>query len=63
MPEGLNYLDSWISEDLGRCFQLMETHDPELFGEWIANWDDLMEFEVIPVVTSSAAMEAALSAR
>jgi hypothetical protein len=37
LPEGLVYLDSWIDESLARCFQLMETDDPALFEEWIAN--------------------------
>ena len=55
LPEGLNYLDSWVEKDLNRCFQLMETNDPELFDEWISNWSDLVEFEVIEVMKSAAA--------
>ena len=56
LPPGLVYLDSWIDERrLDRCFQLMETEDPSLFDEWIANWSDLAEFEVVPVVDSAAA--------
>jgi hypothetical protein len=56
LPEGLNYLDSWVDErGLERCFQLMETDDPSLFDEWIANWADLAEFEVVPVIGSAAA--------
>jgi len=60
MPDGLAYLDSWISIDLGRCFQLMEADDRDLFDTWIANWDDLMEFEVVPVVSSAEASALAL---
>ena len=60
MPDGLVYLDSWISADLGRCFQLMETDAPDLFHAWIANWDDVMEFEVVPVVSSADASARAL---
>ena len=52
MPDGLNYVDSWVEKGLDRCFQLMETDDPALFDAWIAKWDDLMDFEVIPVQTS-----------
>ena len=37
-PEGLRYVSSWIDEKLERCFQLMETSDPKLLDEWIANW-------------------------
>jgi hypothetical protein len=59
LPEGLVYLDSWIDESLARCFQLMETDDPALFEEWIANWSDIGEFEVIPVIGSAQAAERA----
>ena len=56
LPAGLRYLESWVEEDgLSRCFQLMETADESLFDEWIANWSDLVEFEVVPVVTSQGA--------
>ena len=55
LPEGLVYLDSWIDESLERCFQLMETDDPALFDEWIANWSDIGEFEVVPVIGSAEA--------
>ena len=55
LPEGLTYVDSWIDERLDRCFQLMETDDPSLFGAWIAQWDDLAEFEVVPVLSSAEA--------
>ena len=57
MPEGLNYVDSWVEPNYDRCFQLMETDDPALFDQWIANWDDLMDFEIIPVITSKEARE------
>ncbi len=55
LPEGLIYLDSWVEKDLNRCFQLMETNDPKLFDEWISNWSDLVEFEVIEVMKCAAA--------
>ena len=55
MPEGLNYVDSWVEKGFDRCFQLMETDDQALLDAWIAEWDDLMDFEVIPVVTSTDA--------
>jgi hypothetical protein len=61
MPDGLVYLDSWISADLTRCFQLMETDDPALFDAWIASWRDLMEFEIVPVVSSAEASARALA--
>jgi hypothetical protein len=56
LPPGLEYVDSWVEEPgLGRCFQLMETDDPRLFDEWVAAWSDLTEFEVVPVIGSTAA--------
>jgi hypothetical protein len=57
-PEGLTYVASWVTEDLGRCFQIMECDDPALLAQWMARWEDLTEFEVVPVVTS---VEAAAS--
>ena len=56
MPQGLQYVSSWVDVKFERCFQLMETHDRSLLDEWIANWSDLMEFEVVPVVTSKDAV-------
>jgi hypothetical protein len=53
MPEGLTYVSSWITDDLSTCYQVMETGDPALFEDWIANWSDLMEFEVRPVLSSA----------
>jgi hypothetical protein len=56
LPPGLAYLESWIDErGLDRCFQLMETAEPTLFEEWIANWSDLVQFEVVPVISSPEA--------
>ncbi|MBA2338846.1 MAG: DUF3303 family protein [Pyrinomonadaceae bacterium] len=57
MPEGLKYIDSWIEVSFERCFQLMECNDPRLFQEWILQWQDLMEFEVIPVTPSKETTE------
>ena len=45
MPNGLNYISSWIDTELKVCYQLMETEDPALFPRWTENWDDLMEFK------------------
>jgi hypothetical protein len=56
-PEGLSYVSSWVDEKLERCFQLMETDDRRLLDEWIANWNDLVEFEVYAVMSSSEAAE------
>ncbi len=52
-PDGLNYVNSWIEAGMDRCFQVMETDDPMLLQEWISKWNDLVDFEVVPVVTSA----------
>lgn len=57
-PEGLRYVASWVSDDLTRCFQVMECEDRALLDEWMANWRDLVDFEVIPAVTSAEAVAA-----
>ena len=56
-PEGLLYVSSWVDEKLERCYQLMETHDRSLLDEWVAHWNDLVDFEVHAVLTSKDAME------
>jgi hypothetical protein len=55
MPDGIEYRGSWVSDDLRRCFQIMECADRTLLDQWISNWDDITEFEVVPVVTSAEA--------
>ncbi len=56
-PEGLTYVASWVDEKMERCFQVMETEDRALLEQWIANWSDIVEFEVYPVITSKEAVE------
>lgn len=56
-PEGLQYVSSWVDERLERCFQLMETEDRSQIDEWIANWSDIVSFEVYPVISSGEAAE------
>ena len=53
LPEGLFYHASWVDSTGNRCFQLMETAHPELLDAWVARWDDLIDFEVLPVLTSA----------
>ena len=57
-PERLGYVASWVTEDHRRCFQIMECDDVSLLAQWTARWEDLVEFEVIPVVTSAEAAAA-----
>ena len=62
MPDGLDYVDSWVEANFNRCFQLVKSADPALIGQWTAQWDDLVDFEVVPVMTSkeAAAVHAAV---
>jgi len=55
VPQGLGYVASWVTEDFRRCFQIMECEDRALLTQWTARWEDLIEFEVFPVVTSAEA--------
>lgn len=57
MPEGLHYVSSWIDHDFKICWQLMKTEDFALFDQWIDNWRDLMDFEIVPVRTSAEVRE------
>ncbi len=56
-PQGLVYLSSWVDQKLERCYQLMEAEDPALLNQWIANWSDIVDFEVYPVLTSQEAAD------
>lgn len=55
LPDGLEYIESWVSEDLRVCYQIMSTDDRSLLDEWISRWDDIVSFEVVPVLTSKSA--------
>jgi Domain of unknown function (DUF3303) len=59
-PEGLEYISSWVDEKLERCFQLMETDDRARIEEWLANWNDIVEFDVYPVISSKEAADRVL---
>jgi hypothetical protein len=56
-PEGLQYINSWVTADLAHCYQIMECDDRRLLDEWIAAWSDLVDFEIHPVMTSAQAAE------
>jgi len=56
-PDGLAYVASWVTSDMTRCYQVMECDDRDLLERWMARWRDLIDFEVIPVLTSAQAVE------
>jgi hypothetical protein len=57
LPEGVTYVSSWITEDMAMCWQVMECDDRRLLDEWMSHWDDIANFEVVPVITSPQARE------
>lgn len=59
-PDGVNYVNSWIDYDVRVCYQVMESPSREKLQEWIDKWSDLVDFEVIPVITSAEAKAKAL---
>ncbi|MGQ0676316.1 MAG: DUF3303 domain-containing protein [Rhodospirillales bacterium] len=52
LPAGLKYVDSWIEAGFGRCFQLMECDDVTVLQNWVVEWGDLVDFEIVPVAHS-----------
>lgn len=56
-PETLKYISSWVTLEMTKCYQLMECEDRRLLEQWIARWNDLVDFEVVPVITSAQAAE------
>ena len=59
-PEGLKYIDGWVDFEVTGCFQLMECEKPELLNTWTEKWSDLIDFEIVPVISSAEAKQKAL---
>ena len=55
LPEGVQYVNSWINKDVTVCYQVMESETDLLLNQWIDKWKDLVDFEVIPVISSAEA--------
>jgi hypothetical protein len=53
VPDGVTYVGS--EPDLKRCFQVMECADEDLLRQWTKAWDDLVDFEILPVIASADA--------
>ena len=54
-PDGVTYVNSWVTPDLTTCYQVMEAPDRGLLDQWMAAWADIVDFDVIPVITSAEA--------
>ena len=61
LPDGVHYINSWIDENVSTCYQVMEGESKEKLLEWVSHWQDLADFEIIPVISSAQAKEKALS--
>jgi Domain of unknown function (DUF3303) len=57
-PDGLRYVNSWVTADFQRCYQVMDCDDARLLDAWLEQWQDLVAFDVVPVVTSAEAAAA-----
>ena len=55
LPDGVKYINSWINEGITVCYQLMESDSLDKLNEWISNWNDIVDFELVPVISSSEA--------
>lgn len=53
LPDEVTYHASWIEPERARCFQLMEAAAPAALEPWLAAWRDIVDFDVVPVVTSA----------
>ena len=63
LPEGVHYVNSWVDENVNTCYQVMESESMEKLQEWIKNWNDLVDFEIVPVITSAEAKVKVLGRR
>lgn len=61
MPEDVRYVNSWITTDMKVCYQVMESSSENKIHDWISNWNDLSDFEIIPVISSDEAKGITLS--
>ena len=54
-PDDVTYVASWVDLKFERCFQVMEAESDARLREWTCHWDDLTDFEIVPVRTSAEA--------
>lgn len=58
LPDGLEYIDSWVEPNFARCFQLMRCDDLALFQEWVLHWRGTgATIEIVPVVPAARTRE------
>ncbi len=52
LPEGVVYHSSWVDSPGARCFQVMEAPRAQSLNAWVSRWNDLIDFEIVPVLPS-----------
>jgi Protein of unknown function (DUF3303) len=58
LPDGLEYVDSWVEPSFARCFQLMRCDDARLLQQWVLHWRGCgVTMEIVPVVPSKETRE------
>jgi hypothetical protein len=57
LPDGLRYVNSWVRADLSGAYQVMECDDAILLQDWVADWNDVTDFEIVPVTSSEQTQE------
>lgn len=53
LPDGVTYHASWVDAAGGQCFQIMEAPARESLDVWVSRWNDLIDFKIVPVLTSA----------
>ncbi len=52
LPDGVLYQCSWMDLAGSQCYQIMEAPTQDLLMSWVRCWDDIVDFEIVPVMTS-----------
>lgn len=56
-PPGVDMLGRWHNAAGNGGFFLVETDDPVALARWLQEWTDVIDFEVVPVVTDEQVSE------
>lgn len=57
LPDGVQFVSSYINEAVSICWQIMEAESMAHLQQWISCWSDLVDFEVVPVISSAEARQ------
>ena len=59
LPSGVEFVQLGRRKSY-KCYQIMKSESVEKLQEWIDNWKDLVDFDVIPVINSEEASKIAI---